>query len=92
MKGNGVLRDMPLEHLGAPAWAIELDSRACARHKGLEERVSALEQASVKGAAQHGARAGRRWGAFLGALMGIAGAIYQIPSCQSRPAAPSIEK
>jgi hypothetical protein len=91
MASDDVLADIPLERLGAPAWAIEVERRGCARAAALEVRIGALEQATVQEAGRHGARAGRRWGAFLGALGTIISVSTQFPSCQNHQAAPSVD-
>lgn len=58
---------------GAPEWAEELERRSARRYEDLCTRVGALEEKARQG----GASAGRRWGAFLGALITLASTFMQ---------------
>lgn len=82
--GNGS-SGKSLSSLGAPHWFCEAERRRAEEYKGLENRVSSLEQAVIKGGASAGAKAGRRWGAFLGALIATASSVG-INSCDKQPA------
>lgn len=61
--------DHPLSALGAPHWFVASERANEARHAGICQRVEALESAVGVGATAHGAKAGRKWGAILGALV-----------------------
>lgn len=58
--------------LGAPRWYIEGERYRESQHKALEHRVGLVEAAVLDGAPKLGARAGGRWGAFLGAALAAA--------------------
>lgn len=65
--GNG--HGDQLSALGAPHWFVISERASEQRHAGLCERVAALEAVVGTGATARGARAGRKWGAILGALV-----------------------
>lgn len=71
--GNGNSERPSLAMLGAPHWYVEGERLHDARHNDLCARVEKLEAAMIEGAKQHGAKAGRKWGMFLGTLFAVAG-------------------
>lgn len=79
--------DHPLSALGAPHWFVVSEEASEARHLGLCARVSALEAAVGTGATASGARAGRKWGAILGALV-AAFASTSFSQCTNHPEQP----
>ena len=85
--GNGNGGGSSLEMMGAPQWFVEGERMNEQRYHGLCERVSKLEQAVVVDASTRGARAGRKWGALLGALVATF-ASTALSQCHQAPAAP----
>lgn len=85
--GNGNGSRPSLAMLGAPHWFVESERLQEERHTKLCQRVSALEQAVVVDASTRGARAGRKWGAILGALVATfaSTALSQCPQPASAP-------
>lgn len=65
--GNGSPKPS-LELLGAPRWYIEGERQHAEDHAALAARVTALEQAMVKGAAWQG----KKWGVVAGSVVGTA--------------------
>lgn len=87
MGTNGQDGRPSLEMLGAPRWFVEGERLNEQRHHGLCERVSKLEQIVLTDATAKGARAGRKWGAILGALV-AAFASTALNQCHYAPMAP----
>jgi len=70
--GNGKGgRRASLEMLGAPTWYVEGERHHEARYAEIEGRIGTLEHAVLEGASSAGAKAGQKWGAFLGALLAV---------------------
>lgn len=69
----------------APEWFTSRMDR-------LEDRVSSLEQAVVKGASARGASAGRRWGSAAGAfVVALSAALAQCDAPVNLPKTPGSE-
>ena len=83
MSATNGARRASLETLGAPEWYLEGERHHDERYSDMDSRIGRLETAMVSGASIAGARAGQKWGAFLGALLAVLSTTV-LNQCDSR--------